>query len=170
MELLLTLDDKDYAPDMPVVEMVTVRAIIQRDGRYSMQQSAEGWYKIPGGGVEHGESRLETLLREVEEEVGLVIVPDSLREIGAVLEKREDRKCPGQIFLRHTYYYACDVTGEIRPTAMTESEIALGFHPAWATLEEIVSTNDRFIAQGKCKNDTRDVEFLRLALNGQISL
>ena len=56
MERLLTLDLKDYTDDMPVFEKYTVRAIIMRDGRLSMQLSGRGEYKIPGGGVE-GDAR-----------------------------------------------------------------------------------------------------------------
>ena len=49
--MLLTLDEKDYTDDMPVFEKHTVRAIIEKDGKYSMQRSRKGEYKIPGGGV-----------------------------------------------------------------------------------------------------------------------
>ena len=48
MERLLTLDIKDYTDDMPVFEKHTVRAIIMRDGKMSMQLSSRGEYKIPG--------------------------------------------------------------------------------------------------------------------------
>ena len=90
MERLLTLDLKDYTDDMPVFEKHTVRAIIMRDGRLSMQLSGRGEYKIPGGGVEGDESHVVALQREVREETGLIILPESVREIGEILELRED--------------------------------------------------------------------------------
>lgn len=67
-----------------------MRAIICRDGRYAMQQNRDGIYKIPGGGVENNESLLDTLCRETLEETGLVVIRDSVREIGDVLELRRD--------------------------------------------------------------------------------
>ncbi|MBR1780492.1 MAG: NUDIX domain-containing protein [Oscillospiraceae bacterium] len=163
MRLLLTLDEGNYSPAMPVVEKTTVRALICRDGKYIMQRAGAGWYKIPGGGVEGDETHLQTLLREVEEEVGLRLIPGSLRALGEILEKREDRKCPGQIFLRHSLYYSCDAEAEERPTHMTASEIALGFRPAWATLEEIIAANE---ALGY---HDRDTDLLRLLRGGALS-
>ena len=57
MELLFTLDKKDYVEDMPLVERYGVRAIIRQDGKFAMQKGCLGEYKIPGGGVEQGEFR-----------------------------------------------------------------------------------------------------------------
>lgn len=156
MELLLTLDECNYTQEMPVKEVYTARAIIERGGMLAMQRSRAGWYKIPGGGIEAGETAPETLAREIREEVGLVLLPDSVREIGEILELREDRKCPGQKFVRHSLYYFCKVTGETVDTAMTASEQALGFQPAWASPEEIIRCNE---ALGYIDRDT---DFLRI--------
>lgn len=156
MELLLTLDERNYTREMPIKEVFTARAIIERDGKYAMQRSRAGWYKIPGGGIEPGETYLETLAREIQEEVGLVLIPDSVQEIGEILELREDRKCAGQKFVRHSLYYFCRVTGDTVATDMTASERALGFQPAWATPEEIIRCNESL------GYTDRDTEFLKI--------
>lgn len=46
-------------------------------GMERLQCSAkEGEYKIPGGGMEAGETYVEALAREVKEETGLFIIPE----------------------------------------------------------------------------------------------
>jgi 8-oxo-dGTP diphosphatase len=49
--------------------------------RASAALSIQGRWFLPGGGVQHGESPLESLCREVEEESGLRITPGPLFDI-----------------------------------------------------------------------------------------
>ncbi|MBQ1397590.1 MAG: NUDIX domain-containing protein [Clostridia bacterium] len=165
MERLLTLDLKDYTDDMPVFEKHTVRAIIMRDGRLSMQLSGRGEYKIPGGGVEGDESHVVALQREVREETGLIILPESVREIGEILELREDVFCKGTKYICHSYFYFCDVEDRTVETQMTDSEIAKGFHPIWEYPEVICRVNDAIQTEPWQKRDT---EFVRMLLDGRI--
>ena len=161
MEILFTMDEKDYTDDMPVFEKWAVRGIICRDGKYAMQLGNSGKYKILGGGVEKGETLVEALKREVLEESGLVVIESSVKEIGEVLELREDLKQPGQKYICHSYYYFCDVEDIVRETAMTESEIREGFHLEWATLDEIVEANSKFEKEKPIWRDMRFFMWLR---------
>lgn len=167
MKLLLTLDEKDYTEDMPVFEKYTVRAIICNGDKFIMQRSRAGEYKIPGGGVEEGESYIETIIREVREEVGLIVKPESITEIGEILEIREDRMCKGQKYVCHSLFYRCEIEEETVPTEMTFSEIEKGFEPVWERLEKIVERNDEIQKENWMKRDT---EFLRLLLENKIEL
>lgn len=167
MKRLLTLDSQNYTDEMPVFEKHTVRAVIIRDGLIAMQQSGTGEYKIPGGGVENGESREETLIREVREETGLLVMPETIKEIGEILELREDLFTPGIKYICHSYFYLCDAREETVETEMTESEIMKGFHPVWASFEEIVRTNER-VGQAVCSE--RDTSFIRLLKEGLVDL
>lgn len=121
MRRLFVLDSKDYDDTHSVTVKNTVRAIICRDGRYAMQQNRDGIYKIPGGGVENNESLLDTLCRETLEETGLVVIRDSVREIGDVLELRRDLFEEDNKYECRTFFYFCDVEEGQQHTHMTLS-------------------------------------------------
>lgn len=53
---------------------VAVRALIVSDNKMLAVKEADGgdWWAIPGGGVDYGESLKDCLLREIEEEIGVI--------------------------------------------------------------------------------------------------
>jgi len=144
---LMVLDRHDYTPDMPVIKKRTVRAIILKDGKYAMQRSRAGEYKIPGGGVEGDETDLETLAREVREECGMVLKTDTVKFIGSILEYRADIFEPDKQYNVETVYYRCDVTDERYDLMLTDSEKEAGFECVWAPAEEIIRVNHEVIKQ-----------------------
>lgn len=161
MRRLFVLDSKDYDDTHSVTVKNTVRAIICRNGRYAMQQNRDGIYKIPGGGVENNESLLDTLCRETLEETGLVVIRDSVREIGDVLELRRDLFEEDNKYECRTFFYFCDVEEGQQHTHMTLSEIEKGFHPVFAKLDDIIESNRRLGKDVTCERDTRFLEMLR---------
>ena len=80
VQILLTLDKKDYEEGMPVFEKYSTRGVIIRDGKIATQHGSAGDYKILGGGVEPGEKLEDALIREVGEESGLIVIPESTRK------------------------------------------------------------------------------------------
>ncbi len=158
MQTILVLDEKNYDDSMPVLERYGVRAIIRRGNLIAMQQSASGDYKIPGGGMNPGESVVEALAREVREETGLVIIPESMRELGEIVEIRRDIFDDNTKYIAHSYHYLCDAKEETVATEMTESEIKRGYHPVWADIDTIIETNEKMMTE---KWQFRDVEFLK---------
>lgn len=168
MKRLLTLDQGDYTPEMPVHIKHSTRAIIVRDGRLATQRGSGGDYKLLGGGVEPGEEVREALCREVREESGLVVIPESIREIGEVVERRRDLFAPGEIYECHSMVFECKVQSAMTETQMTASEIAKGYALCWAAPEEILSGNAPFLESRPWS--FRDCEIVKLLLeSGEIS-
>jgi len=64
-------------PDPALRPQLAVSAVIFRDGKVLLVRRArspgKGFYSLPGGRVEHGESLHQALAREVDEETGLRI-------------------------------------------------------------------------------------------------
>ena len=160
MRILACFDEKNYADTTKVLEKYNIRGIVLVDGKLAMQQSRVGEYKIPGGGVECGESYEETLKRELLEEVGLVMIDGTMKELGEITEIRRDIFSPDTKYISHSIFYLCEVTEERRPITPTASEIQKGYQAVWASAEEICETNDRLSKDPWIKRDTAFVKML----------
>ncbi len=159
MRRLLTLDEHNYTQDMPVFRRVNVRAVIFQAGRLAMERSRAGEYKLPGGSVDPGEGEAEALCREVREELGLLVVPSSLRPLGEILERRADLFTKQSVYHCCSRYYACQVEGRRVEPALTASELAQGQELCWARPEEVLRANERFLDKPWI---ARDSAFLKL--------
>lgn len=160
MKRLFTIDLKDYSDDMPVYEKHCVRAVIIRDGKYIMQLSSGGEYKLPGGGTEKDETHIDALEREVMEETGLKIKRDTVTEIGEVLEIRSDRHSDGMKYVCHSYYYFCDTETKAAATLMSAHEQMQGYMPVTASAREIINANRKLRLESWQLRDTMVIEIL----------
>lgn len=126
MRLLFEMDAKDYDPDGKVFSRPSARGIIIRDGKVAMVHSLKyDYYKFPGGGIEKGESPEQTLQREVAEEAGLQVIPQSIREYGLVHRVQKGEK--GDVFVQDNYYFLCDAEAEIHLQHLDDYESEEGF-------------------------------------------
>ena len=65
------------------------RAVILRDGMILLShETVTGWWLVPGGGMENGETSEMCCVREVEEETGYMVRP--LQEILTLYEYYEE--------------------------------------------------------------------------------
>jgi ADP-ribose pyrophosphatase YjhB (NUDIX family) len=77
----------------------------------ALSKGKKAWY-LPGGKREQGESDIEALSREVQEEMSVKLVPESVRYYG-VVEAQAHGYQEGTI-VRMTCYTA-NITGELKP-------------------------------------------------------
>lgn len=137
----LIYDEKNYNPEWERVVRKAVRGIILRGDRIALIKSyKEGFYKFPGGGIEEGETQLETLIREVREEAGLQIIPDSVREFGTMREVRAGL-FGEEIFDQTSYFYLADVEEQTIEQDLDKYEEELGYELVWIKICEAYETN-----------------------------
>ncbi len=140
MRLLFTLDRKDYAPEAPVYIRPSARGILIWQGKVALIHSAKyGYYKFPGGGIEAGEDPVDAMIREVAEEAGLRVIPDSIREYGLV--HRVEKGDRGETFVQDNYYYLCAFDPEPISRHLDAYEAEEGFALEFVAPEAAISEN-----------------------------
>lgn len=167
VKLLAIFDSKNYDNTTSVFEKYNPRAIIMRDGKLAMQRSKNGIYKIPGGGREGDESFLDTLVREVSEETGLVVRESEVYELGEITEIRQDIFDETVKYICHSLFYFCEIEDEQRELNLTDSEKAKGFYVEWATPQEIYDNN---VALSSEPWIMRDTAFIKMLIDKEIEL
>ena len=166
MKRLFTIDLKDYSPEWPHSTRPSVRAIIVRDGKLALVHNGKvDYYMFPGGGIEAGESHEETLIREVKEEAGLVVIPESIREYGSALRLSKSSFLENTVFEQENFYYRCEAQEEIAATEFDVHEIEEQYSLVFLTPEEAVRrnrTNDHGEENGGVwiERETRVMELL----------
>lgn len=158
MKTILTLTDTDINAKAPAVDHAgykvreAARAIVlDDDGRVALlwMELYQG-HKLPGGGIDPGESIKQALERELLEEIGCRA--EIVSELGNVVEYRDEYR------LRQTSYcFLAKKIGEQSESSFTEDELADGFRMVW--VESIDVAIHRLEQEG---SDAYVGEFMRL--------
>ena len=149
METLFVLDKKDYDPAWRKSVRPSVRAVIRRGERIAMVYSRKyDYYKFPGGGIEQGEDHISALVREVGEETGLSVIPESVRDFGLVIRINSSNKEPETIFSQENYYYLCETEDRAGEQSLDAYEDEEGFCLRYILPQEGMEVNRTHDHQG----------------------
>ena len=150
MKLIRIMDYNDphtLQPTVPEREFARVRraaraVVSDDDGRvYLMHARNHGYYKLPGGGINEGESNEAALDREIHEEMGAWV--EITGEVGQTIQYDEVKD-----FRQDSYCYRARLVGELGRPELTDSEAEAGFEVARfrdfdAAIAAISATQDK---------------------------
>ncbi len=174
MKKLFTIDLKDYSPDGKKFYRPSVRGIIfDENNNVAMIYSRKyHFYKFPGGGIKGNETHLETLAREIKEETGMVLIPDSVEEFGEVLKvQKGDEAGEDTIHVQQNFYYICKVEDKIGEQDLDDGEEDLDFVLKFTPVDEAIQTNAAFESNDSFKKqmaerEKRVLEIIKDAFQG----
>lgn len=107
-----------HASEMHIFR-ISCSAVIERGGDYLLARRRDiGWWNLPGGGLETGETVEEGLLREVREEVGLSV--RIVRLVGVYSKPQKN-----EVVLS----FLCKLTDDTPPTTSDEVSEVGWFRP-----------------------------------------
>ncbi len=106
--------------------------LLNKEGNMATQYlKTYKYHKLPGGGIDSGESTEDAIKREVKEEVGCDCT--IIRPVGMTIEYRNKHN-----LLHISYCYVAEVVGEIGEPALEEEEIKEGQETLWLSPHEVL--------------------------------
>ncbi len=139
MKLVIELWEKDIFPNSEITSNIryalrrAARAIVSNSkGQIGLLHiSKNGYYKLPGGGVDAGETVLQALARELLEEMGCTIT--TIKPFGLSIEYRDQFSV-----LQISYCYFAKAKGALQKPALTNEEEEKGAEQVWVDFRTAV--------------------------------
>jgi len=145
MKQLFLIDLKDYNEEDTVFRRPSARAIIIKDNLIALVYSLkEKYYKFPGGGIKDGEDKISALIREVREEVGLIVKKDTITEFGSVLRRQKSNLSDNTIFEQENYYFSCECEENVVSQNLDEYEKEAEFTLRYVDIDEAIKVNSEY--------------------------
>ncbi len=137
-KLNLTISDTDIDPSYVMGDITSFSTriaargiVVDGESIALLKVSKLGFYKLPGGGVEEGETIELAFKREIMEEVGCDCEIRS--NLGEIIEYRDGFK------LKQTsHVYVSDLVGEVGANHLEPDEQVEGFEVMWVTPVEAI--------------------------------
>lgn len=166
MKLLFTLDSKNYDESIEIVYRPSARGIVIRDGKVAMVHSEKyDYFKFPGGGIEDGESPADAMIREVREESGLTVIPESVCEFGNVHRRSITEK--GGLFIQDNYYFVCACHDDMEEQILDDYEAEERFTLHFVKPQVAIERNKSCTAMDKMPHMLyREARVLELLIEG----
>ncbi len=145
---MVTLPD-----DLPVTERRAVRVVVcDAEGRIllfharDVGDASQGvWWELPGGGMDEGESVVQTALRELAEETGIVATPD---QVGPPVWRRTSTfRYRGGRRLQHETVVRVQLDGRgeaISEAARLDYELEDYTDFRWWPVDDVIASQERF--------------------------
>lgn len=155
MKTLFSLDFENYSKEWKYSKRDSARGIIvfsdkknppfSEDDKIALVYAKNcGYYKFPGGGIHEDENKIQALIREVSEEVGLAVIPDSVEEYGVVPRFQRSALYPETIFDQESFYYFCSVDNKGHGQNLDAYEVEAGFELQVVSIKEALDKNFQF--------------------------
>ncbi len=145
MKQLFEIDLKDYENDYKVFKRPSARAVILNGDTIALVYSQkEKYYKFPGGGIHWDEDKIEALIREVREEVGLIVKPQTIVEFGSVMRRQNSNIAENTIFEQENFYYFCECEDCIVEQNLDEYERDAEFVLRYVNIDEAIRVNAEY--------------------------
>lgn len=152
MKKLFNLDYKNYNPSWQYSKRDSARGIIvftdKTEPPFALSDKIalvyakkDGYFKFPGGGIHKDENKIDALIREVSEEVGLSVIPESVKEYGVVPRFQRSNYLPDTIFDQESFYYFCKVGNGTHQQNLDAYEAEAGFELQVVSIEEAIKKN-----------------------------
>ncbi|MBU0997212.1 MAG: NUDIX domain-containing protein [Firmicutes bacterium] len=126
-----------------------VRAIILNESKILLMYSnTDQMYGTPGGGITLNESKLDTLYRELLEEVGGINVK-IVEYFGQTEEIRLSRRTEKPVNILTDYYHV-DIQDYVNGS-LEEHEEEMGLEPKWVPIDEAIRQNESALKSRKDK-------------------
>lgn len=149
MRISRRITDSDFFGGAPnYLQKIDRRAargvLFDKDDQIAMMFLAEmGLYKLPGGGIEEGESADQAFLREIMEETGCEA--EIIEQLGYIEEHKNRNH-----YMQYSYCFLAKATSKKDRVYLTENEKKLGMQLKWMTKEQSLDIMNRLI------NECRD--------------
>ncbi len=164
MKLLLELKDEKFNGLNVKLREASRAILLDKNGLVPILfVSKYHYHKLPGGGIDEGETKEEALVRESLEEVGSDIKITA--EVGKIIEYRSKSNFNwGSDQKQISYCYLGEILSKGEPH-FTESELVEEFELVWMSLDEAIKKfeNDKPTNFEGTFISKRDLTFLREA-------